>query len=464
MLRGTARAVVRLALFACVGSAVLPRTAAATEWFVAPEGQGRGTDTQPFGRIQDALAMAEPGDTVTVRPGTYRESIRTVRNGLADAPITLRAATRRQVIVTAPGRVMTVQHGHFIADGLVLDGQYGLDDLVRVPDAGHHLQLRDSELRRSSRDLIDLGRPDDVLIEGCLLHHALNPTDGRSDAHGVAAGSVRRLQIRDTEIHTFSGDGIQVDPGRAAPGWGDVTVERVTIWLAPLPAAENGFPAGAIPGENAVDTKASAGLPRATILVRDVTASGFRSIEPGNNYAAFNLKEHVDATIDRVTVFDSEIAFRLRGASTGGARVTITNAVVHDVLTAFRYEDDIRDLHIWNSTIGSGVTRVFQAASSDAAGLDVRNLLVLGALPSEARGATNRSARPSEFVAPAVHDYALAPTAESIDKGVVIPENTTDRRGVLRPQGRGYDVGAFEYDGAAQRARPIQPPTTGRTP
>jgi len=45
-----------------------------------------------------------------------------------------------------------------------------------------------------------------------------------------------------------------------------------------------------------------------------------------------------------------------------------------------------------------------------------------------------------------------------------IPENTTDRRGVPRPQGRGYDVGAFEYDGAAQRARPIQPPTTGRTP
>ena len=76
--------------------------------------------------------------------------------------------------------------------------------------------------------------------------------------------------------------------------------------------AENGFAAGAVPGENAMDTKAAAANVRSRITVRDTIASGFRG---GliSNMAAFNFKENVDATVDGVTVFDSEIAFRLRG-------------------------------------------------------------------------------------------------------------------------------------------------------
>ena len=148
-----------------------------------------------------------------------------------------------------------------------------------------------------------------------------------------------------------------MDPGRAAPGWDRVTIEGSKIWLAPLPAAENGFAAGAVPGENAVDTKAAASNVRSRITIRDTIASGFRAGLIGN-MAAFNFKEHVDATVDGVTVFDSEIAFRLRGPD-DGARVLVKNAVVHDVTTAFRYEDDIQNLRIWNSTVGRNVSRTF---------------------------------------------------------------------------------------------------------
>jgi hypothetical protein len=41
----------------------------AAEWFVASGGTGNGTSAAPFGQIQQALNMAQPGDTVTVRPG-----------------------------------------------------------------------------------------------------------------------------------------------------------------------------------------------------------------------------------------------------------------------------------------------------------------------------------------------------------------------------------------------------------
>jgi hypothetical protein len=421
-----------------------------TEWFVTPGGSGEGTRSQPFGRVQDGLDAAQPGDSVVVLPGTYNERVQTVRSGSRELPVRVMAqGAWGSVLLTAPGRVMRIAHAHIHVEGLVIDGQYAAADAVNVTSEGNFVTLRNVEVRRSSRDLIDIGDATGVTIDASLIHHALNAAGGRTDAHGVVAGAVRDLTIRDSEIHTFSGDAFQVDPARSAPGWDRVTIERTRMWLAPLPEAENGFAAGAVPGENAVDTKASPNLPRARLTIRDSTAWGFRG---GfiSNMAAFNVKENVAATIDRVTVYDSEIAFRLRGSgrpTPGGALVTISNAVVYDTATAFRYEDNIANLKIWNSTIGAGVARMFRQAGLESDVVEVRNLLVVGTLPAEAKHTSNWSAGPEVFVDAAHHDYALANGSSVIDAGVALTGVTTDRRGTARPQGKAHDVGAYEWIG-----------------
>jgi hypothetical protein len=428
--------------------------AAAREWFVAAGADGTGSATAPFGRIQEALNAAHPGDTVTVAPGTYGESLRTVRAGQPGQPIHLRGtAPRGDVVITVRGRVLSIDHPYFVLEGVVLDGQYAPADTVAVNDGADALIIRDVEIRRTAYDLVDIAAPEGVLIEQCLIHHALNATGGRRDAHGIAAGSVRNLTIRDTEIHTFSGDGVQVDPSRAGPGWDDVTLERVRIWLAPLPQPENGFPTGAVPGENAVDTKAGVLLPRSRLSIIDTTVWGFRGGQIGN-MAAFNLKENVEATLDRITVYDSEIAFRLRGATraTGaGAWVAVKNAVVYNVDVAYRYEDAIEKLRIWNNTVGSGVTRVFHAARAGNAAPDVRNLLVLGPRPREAAHLSNLSVGPGAFVDAQAHDYRLAAGGPAIDAGEAIPMVTVDRWGNSRPAGAAYDVGAHEWSPLAKQ-------------
>ena len=418
----------------------------AAEWFVAAGGTGNGTSTAPFGQIQQALSVAQPGDTVTVRPGTYLEALRTVRGGLAGQLIRVRAsATRGSVIVTTrSASVLRIAHPYITVEGLVLDGQYGAYDTVVVSTGANFLTLRNLEVRRSTKDLIDIGAPTSVLIDQSLIHHALNAANGRTDAHGVVAGAVRDLTIRDSEIHTFSGDGFQADPGRAAPGWSDVIIEGTRIWLGPLPAPANGFAAGIVPGENAVDTKTHASSPRARLTIRDTVAWGFRN---GliTNMAAFNLKENVDVTVDRVTVHDSYIAFRTRGpGANGGARVTVKNAVVYNTQTAFRYEDDIETLNVWNTTLGANVARAFQAASSGNSGLDVRNLLVLGSLPSVGAHSSNLAVGDDAFVNVAAHNYTLAPGSAAIDTGATLAAVTVDRAGTARPQGNGHDVGAYE--------------------
>ena len=437
-------ACVTIALALCLGVGRVE----GREWFVAVGGAGPGTEPEPFGRIQDGLEAAQPGDTVTVQAGLYPEAIRSVRSGVEGAPIRVRAkGGRGSVVVSALGRVLAVGHAYFTVEGLVLDGQYGAADTVDVTSGAHALVLRNVEVRRSSRDLIDIDSPHGVLIENSLIHHALNATAGRTDAHGIAAGAVRDLTIRDTEIHTFSGDGLQVDPGRSAPGWSRVIVEGSRIWLAPLVSAENGFAAGVVPGENAIDTKASARYERAVLVVRDTAAWGFRDGLLGN-MAAFNLKENVEVTIDRVTVHDSEIAFRLRGptaTTAAGARVTLQNAVIYNTSTAFRFENNIESLQVWNSTVGLNVTRPFHAASSNADGLDVRNLLVVGPVPAQAANPSNRGVGPDAFVNAAAHNYELVAGSAAIDAGVNLPGVTTDRNGIARPQGKAHDIGAFEW-------------------
>jgi hypothetical protein len=166
--------------------------------------------------------------------------------------------------------------------------------------------------------------------------------------------------------------------------------------------------------------------------------------------AAFNLKEHIDVTLNGVTVFDSEIAFRLRGGGkTGpGAWVTVTNAVVHSVRTAYRYEDDIERLQIWNNTVGNDVTRPFQAADSNANGLLVRNVLLLGPRPREAVHESNLRALNEWFANASRHNYRLVADAPAVDAGVALPDVRVDRDGVKRPVGPGFDVGAYEWSGA----------------
>jgi hypothetical protein len=136
------------------------------EWFVTAGGSGSGTQASPFGRIQDGLNAALPGDVVTVGAGTYKETILTVRNGTASARIPLRAAgARGSVLLTNPGRVLTVDHAYFTVDDFVIDGQYGGDDTIRISNGGDYFLLYSTEVRRSSKDLIDMAGPQGVTID-----------------------------------------------------------------------------------------------------------------------------------------------------------------------------------------------------------------------------------------------------------------------------------------------------------
>lgn len=57
------------------------------------------------------------------------------------------------------------------------------------------------------------------------------------------------------------------------------------------------------------------------------------------------------------------------------------HADVHHVETAVRYEDDIEELRVWDSSFGPALTKFFQAASARQSHLDIRNVVEEGGRP-----------------------------------------------------------------------------------
>lgn len=79
----------------------------AAEYFVSPFGSdsASGSASSPWRTIQRAADVAMPGDVITIREGTYREWVKPVNAGRADAPITYRAEKTGSVIVTGADSV-----------------------------------------------------------------------------------------------------------------------------------------------------------------------------------------------------------------------------------------------------------------------------------------------------------------------------------------------------------------------
>lgn len=77
-------------------------TAAADEYFVSPTGDDSATGVSrsvPFATIAKGIEVLKPGDTLTILPGEYFESVNAKITGTADAPITIRADRPGTVLI-----------------------------------------------------------------------------------------------------------------------------------------------------------------------------------------------------------------------------------------------------------------------------------------------------------------------------------------------------------------------------
>ncbi len=92
MTRPTTITTLVLVIWACPA---LPRT-----WHVAQQEISQIDSDQQVRTIGEAVSRAEPGDTILIHGGIYRESVRIGKSGTEDKPIIIRAAEGEYVVLT----------------------------------------------------------------------------------------------------------------------------------------------------------------------------------------------------------------------------------------------------------------------------------------------------------------------------------------------------------------------------
>jgi hypothetical protein len=104
---------------------------AGTTYHVSARGSdtARGTSPrEPIGSIQKALERAVPGDVIELAPGRYLQDVKTVRDGLAGKPITIRGPVEAVVSGAGAPRVFEVNHDYIELHGFTLDGKVAAAD------------------------------------------------------------------------------------------------------------------------------------------------------------------------------------------------------------------------------------------------------------------------------------------------------------------------------------------------
>ena len=431
-----------------------------TYYIDATNGNNASPGTSPAQAWQSVTKVAnqtfQAGDAILLKCGESWEEtleIKNTSNGNAQAPITIADYGEGSLPVI---QKLVIRGDYIVARDLVIEHNKTSGNAVALRSTKNCV-LHDLTVRNGLGNGIDADEADGLRIHSCLVHHFLaGSTTVQVDAHGIVLTRTRNVTVRNTEVHHVSGDSFQADPARGETN--DLRFKNCHFWTGPLSEDFNeGWLAGDIPGENAVDTKASRNRERMRLTFQNITAHGWTSDAAGTAVpAAFNMKENIDAVFDGVTVYDCHVAFRIRNDADGNADTTLMNALVYDCDDAIRAEDNLQNLKVYNSTFGKSFHKHLLFAPSGAkAGLptwDLRNNAFYLSKPLEASDTSNKRAQDRDFLDVAQANYKPKPKSKLVDSGVTIPEVAVDRDSMNRPQGVGYDIGAYELPNVASNA------------
>jgi len=436
------------------GFALIASTALANTLYVdARRGNNAndGSAQAPWQTIQKAADFARPGDAVLVAKGDYPERIHVTRSGAPDRPITFEAS----------GRVVT--------QGFTITADY-----IRV--MGFEISNRIT-LFRESYGVYLHGQHDEILNnylhdlyhDGIMLTGERDPNSPRV-AHNLIKGN-RIERAQNSGIHVEGRDNliegnevahtIQYPPG--APAWDGADADGMRF-----------FGTGHIFRGNRVHDIVFSDLGNL-----DPHIDCFQSWGPAVN---ITFEQNV-CDIDPVGHGGDDEVAMIENSSGPVSRLMFRNNVFMDlgagILVAARAGDSITFLQVLNNTFyrinAPGVLLLAGATHAtieNNAFYDVGNhresylLVKSDSLEGLAVGYNSQSmsdGRPPGkagsqapyphdlwgiapgFVDVASKDFQLTPASPLLDCGIPLKEVTTDFVGVSRPQGAGYDIGAYEY-------------------
>lgn len=401
-----------------------------------------GSKTEPWKTIEKAANTITSGDAVIVMGGTYPERVQVTRSGSPGASITFQA---EGVVIT---NGFTIKADYIIVRGFeVTDTPDSFEDGVGIYVQGRYCILENNYIHYATRGGIMLYDSSNCVvlnnrlyrnsqygirlhgqshlvegneIWGTIQYHPkwINPPSSTVDADGIrffgSAHTIKRNYIHDISYN----DPENIDPH----------IDCFQTWDGP-------------------DFEAGHDIIFEQNICVNLEANGF--YETGKGFMLSDAKNLVivnnlirsyfgifSDNSSNLTIVNNTFAYDLRLArsddwTSGVVFYTTPGSVITNNIF---YDFNNLNINIQDSSSRNGLTIGSNLAfRSDGANLD------------DTSSSENLWNINPEFVDPHMGDFHLRPESPAINTGETINIVTNDLDGVSRPQGDGYDIGAYEY-------------------
>jgi len=417
-------------------------------YYVSPSGSDSspGTEAQPWQTIQKAEDTLVAGDTVYIRAGTYNERVVPQNSGSAGNYITYSAYPGETVIIDGTG----ITEGN---DGVVVSQSY--------------IKLEGLEVRNWNETGIWMENAGYIEISDCVVHdvsYGIGFSDGSHD-----------FVLNRVEMYRFDGFGFDASPAGGADCYNGTLNDCVAH-------------TGRQPGQNVDGFALGHGNQHDITFNRCVAYDVFDGFDIGENAGT-----QANIVLNRCLSYDcSNDGFKLTGGgemvnclsyhnqnsnlglylgdNTSGT-VTLHSCTLMDSETFTIYvEDTSNSLHMYNCIIAGGDNIGLSFTQRDASNYtgdynlfhnDGERAISVGyeddfSLSQIESGAwTAYSGQDAHslvahsateiFVDPTGFNLHLLSTSNAVDNGTSTDAPSDDYDGIPRPQGSGYDIGAYEY-------------------